>query len=66
MVSALGGEFAVFATDWHFVTGMGSSHPAENGFSWHPVLGTPYLPGAGVKGLLRAWMETCVYDEGEV
>ena len=65
MVSALGGEFAVFATDWHFVTGMGNSHPAENGFSWHPVLGAPYLPGAGVKGLLRAWMETCVYDEGE-
>lgn len=65
MVTALGGEFGVFGTDWHFVTGMGNAHPAENGFSWHPVLGTPYIPGSGVKGLLRAWMETCVSDENQ-
>lgn len=65
MVTTLGGEFGVFVTDWHFVTGMGNAHPAENGFSWHPALGTPYLPGSGVKGLVRAWMETCVYDDSQ-
>lgn len=57
LVSGLGGQFGVFATDWHFVSGMGNAHPVENGFTWHPVYGTPYLPGSTVKGLLRAWME---------
>lgn len=57
LVSGLGGQFGVFATDWHFVSGMGNAHPVENGFTWHPVYGTPYLPGSSVKGLLRAWME---------
>jgi len=63
LVTGLGGEFGVFRTDGYFVTGMGNAHPAENGFTWHPVLGTPYLPGSGVKGLLRAWMETCASAE---
>lgn len=38
-----------------FVTGLGQEHPVENGFAWHPTLGIPYLPGASIKGLLRAW-----------
>jgi CRISPR-associated protein Cmr6 len=29
----------------------------ENGFLWHPTLGVPYLPGAAVKGLVRAYVE---------
>ncbi len=57
MVASLGGCFAVFAAESRFVTGLGRSHPVENGFAWHPVLGTPYLPGSSVKGLLRAWVK---------
>lgn len=40
-----------------FVTGLGREHPVENGFAWHHTLGTPYLPGSSVKGLVRAWAE---------
>lgn len=41
-----------------FVTGTGLSHPSNNGFAWHPVLGTPYMPGSGVKGMMSAyWAE---------
>lgn len=40
-----------------FVTGLGLEHPVENGFAWHHSLGTPYLPGSSVKGLVRAWVE---------
>lgn len=54
---ALGGKCRVFKTEWSFVTGLGLSHPVENGFNWHHILGTPYLCGAGVKGLVRAWIE---------
>lgn len=57
LVSRLSGVTQVFETEWNFVTGMGNSHPVENGFSWHPTLGTPYLSGASVKGLVRAWIE---------
>jgi CRISPR-associated protein Cmr6 len=53
----LGGEYRGFATDWHFATGLGNPHPVENGFLWHPTLGVPYLPGAAVKGLVRAYVE---------
>jgi CRISPR-associated protein Cmr6 len=34
---------------------MGQPHPIENGFAWHRTLGTPYLPGSGVKGLVLAY-----------
>lgn len=57
MIQAQGGDFAIFKTDWHFITGMGYPHPVENGLVWHPTLGVPYLSGAAVKGLLRSWME---------
>jgi len=54
---------SVFSTNWHFVTGTGVSHPIENGFSWHPVLGVPYLGGSAVKGLLRAWIEEWKFED---
>jgi CRISPR-associated protein Cmr6 len=57
LVAAQGGETRVFASDWNFATGMGLPHPLENGLAWHPMLGVPYLAGAGVKGLLRAFFE---------
>ena len=49
------GRAAVFTTEARFVTGLGRSHPVENGFAWHPTLGTPYVPGSSVKGLVRSW-----------
>ncbi len=52
MIDRLGGWWGVFRTRTRFVTGLGRSHPVENGFAWHPVLGTAYLPGSSVKGLL--------------
>jgi len=53
----LKGTSKVFKTQWHFVTGMGNPHPVENGLSWHPTLGVPYLSGAAVKGMVRNWLE---------
>lgn len=54
---ALGGQVACLQTLGNFVTGTGLSHPVENGFTFHPTLGMPYLPASGVKGLLRGWVE---------
>ena len=57
LVEKRGGRVSVFTTESRFVTGLGRSHPIENGFAWHPTLGTPYLPGSSVKGMVRAWAE---------
>ncbi len=57
LVMQLNGNSQRYMSDWNFVTGMGNPHPVENGFSWHPTLAVPYLSGASVKGLVRAWVE---------
>ncbi len=57
LLEAYGGQSLVMSADWHFVTGMGNNHPVENGFAWHHTLGVPYLTGAAVKGMVRAWCE---------
>ena len=55
LIGDRGGRFNAYTTESRFVTGLGRSHPVENGFAWHPTLGTPYLPGSSVKGMVRAW-----------
>ena len=55
LVERQGGRVVVFTTESRFVTGLGRSHPVENGFAWHPTLGTPYLPGSSIKGAVGAW-----------
>ncbi|WP_448216491.1 type III-B CRISPR module RAMP protein Cmr6 [Endozoicomonas sp. 2B-B] len=66
LVNSLKGLYQVYQLDWHFVTGMGNPHPVENGFLWHPTLGTPYLQGSSVKGLLRSWMEQEGADKAQM
>jgi CRISPR-associated protein Cmr6 len=55
LLALLGGHAVCVTTAGRFVTGLGYPHPVENGFAWHPVLGTPYLPGSGLKGVARTW-----------
>lgn len=43
-----------------FMTGTGLEHPLENGFSFLNPYGLPYLPGSGVKGVLRRAAEELV------
>lgn len=57
LVDALNGKFSVYVNQWNFVAGMGIDHPLENGMLWHHTLGTPYLPGSSIKGMVRAFCE---------
>lgn len=68
LAAAQGGQVRVYRCAGSFVTGLGNAHPLENGFSWHPTLGTPYLSGSSVKGLVRALVETAYHgaDRGEL
>lgn len=45
-------------------TGLGNPHPVENGFSFLSPYGIPYLPGSGIKGVVRrAAEELALFDE---
>jgi CRISPR-associated protein Cmr6 len=49
-----------------FTTGLGNEHPLENGFAFLHPYGLPYLPGSGVKGVVRqAARELASGDWGE-
>ena len=58
-----------------FTTGLGNEHPLENGFAFLNPYGLPYLPGSGVKGVVRraarelasgAWGNTGGWDDENV
>ncbi len=58
-----------------FTTGLGNEHPLENGFAFLWPYGLPYLPGSGVKGVLRqaarelakgTWGDTRGWDEAAI
>lgn len=58
LADQLGGGFRMFTSTYRFISGLGREHPVENGFAWHHSLGTPYLPGSSVKGMLRSYLAT--------
>ena len=58
-----------------FTTGLGNAHPLENGFAFLNPYGLPYLPGSGIKGVLRQaarelasgdWGETPGWDDAAI
>lgn len=61
-----GGAQFVARTKGRLVSGLGRGHPIENGFAWHHTLGTAYLPGSSVKGLLRAWARAEAVDRERI
>ena len=63
LATSQGGQTRIYQSTSPFVTGLGNPHPQENGFTWHPTLGLPYLPGSAVKGLVRAVVETAWQGE---
>lgn len=58
LIKACNGQAMTFKTGGPMVSGLGRSHPVENGFAWHHILGVPYLPGSSIKGLVRSYAIT--------
>jgi len=65
MTAAFGGLAIELTTESPFVTGLGRSHPVENGFAWHHTLGVPYLAGSSIKGLVRSWVISEAHEPNE-
>lgn len=66
MVAHLSGRLIYARASSRFVTGLGRAHPVENGFAWHHTLGTPYLPGSSIKGVVRAWARMAGEDPARI
>jgi CRISPR-associated protein Cmr6 len=64
LLERCGGLAVPFKTQGPMVSGLGRSHPVENGFAWHHILGVPYLPGSSIKGMVRSYA-TCWLDGPE-
>lgn len=43
--------------DWRFISGLGSQHPLEVGFTFHRIYGIPIIAGSSLKGLARAYAD---------
>lgn len=57
LAAALQGAKFTAKTQGRLVAGTGRSHPIEVGFAWHHTLGVPYIPGSGLKGIVKTWAE---------
>lgn len=63
--TAAGAEVISAENSSPFATGLGWEHPNENGFAFLHPYGLPYLPGSGVKGVVRrATEELALFGEG--
>ncbi|MCB0551658.1 MAG: type III-B CRISPR module RAMP protein Cmr6 [Phaeodactylibacter sp.] len=45
----------ILKSNWRIAIGMGNESVYENGFTFHPTYGIPYLPGSSLKGMTRHW-----------
>ena len=41
---------------WRMALGLGNASVYNNGFTFHPVYGIPYIPGQSLKGIVRSYI----------
>ena len=51
-----------FQTTWRLLVGIGTASVLNTGMTLHPVYGIPYIPGSGIKGMLRTFILTECFD----
>ena len=62
----LGVESFTYYNHTPLILGLGLPHPAENGFLFDHLTGSPYLPGSSLKGLARAAARVAAQGEMQV
>ncbi len=53
----------VFTPEWRLILGLGGSSAYETGMTLHHIYGIPYLPASAVKGIIRSYVITEVYND---
>ncbi len=59
-------EELILKANWRVAIGMGNESVYENGFTFHPTYGIPYLPGSSLKGMTRHWAVAEGEDEKKI
>ncbi len=52
--------------NWRIAIGLGNESVYENGFTFHPTYGIPYLPGTSLKGMTRHWAVANGKDKNQI
>lgn len=58
-------EDFVMSTNGRLITGLGGASVYETDITLHHVYGFPYLPGSGIKGVVRSWVIQNVFGKNE-
>jgi CRISPR-associated protein Cmr6 len=51
-----------FIPDWRLTVGLGQASVYETSISLHHIYGIPYIPASSIKGVLRNWIITTLFD----
>jgi len=54
-----------FKTEGRLVIGLGSESVYDTSITLHHIYGVPYIPGSAVKGLVRNWVISNLFDSKE-
>lgn len=51
-----------FVPDWRLTVGLGHASVYETSITLHHVYGVPYIPASSIKGVLRNWIITTLFE----
>lgn len=51
--------------DWRLIVGLGNESVYETSITLHHVYGFPYIPASSIKGVVRSWIITNIFDGSE-
>lgn len=54
-----------FSPDWRLIVGLGNESVYETSMTLHHVYGIPYIPGQAIKGVVRNWMISELFENNE-
>lgn len=54
-----------FKPDWRLVVGLGGESVYETSMTLHHIYGFPYIPGSGIKGVVRNWIIQEAFEADE-
>jgi len=52
-------------TDWRMAVGLGQESVYETSLALHHVYGIPYIPASSIKGVVRSWVITDIFENNE-
>ena len=55
----------VLHPQWRFVLGLGGESVYETSMTLHHIYGIPYLPSSSIKGVLRGWVISQIFAQGD-